>query len=470
MENFNLVIFGATGDLTKRRLIPALYNLLKEKHLQNYLSVCIGRKEWNNEEFREYLYEFIKTNIKDLDEKTWNELKNRIYYYKTDFNDEKGMSGLKKYLEELENKHKIKHNRLYYMATMPENYENIIDSIKKNKLGEEKDGYKRLIIEKPFGYDIKTATKLNELITRSFREEQIYRIDHYLGKETVSNILLFRFTNTIFDPIWNNKYIDHAQIIVSESLGVENRGNYYDNSGVIRDMIQNHLMQILTLITIDCPGKLEANSIRREKLEIIKSIDKKELENNIVLGQYENYKKELNVDPKSITPTFAALKVNINNTRWKGVPFYLRTGKKLGRKEAYVYIKFKDIRCFTDDRLPLKSNEIVIHIQPESDIDIRFNTKKPGLKLDTQKVDLKFSYKNIFGYNTIEAYEKLFSDASEGDLSNFTSWEETKESWKVVDNLLNMKKLYTYKQNSNGPKESDELIRKNNREWFRNGV
>ena len=467
MENFNLVIFGATGDLTKRRLIPALYNLLKEKRLQNYLSVCIGRKDLNNDEFREYLYEFIKTNIKNFDEKNWNELKNKIYYYKTDFNDEKGMGGLKKYLEELENKHNIKHNRLYYMATMPENYEHIINSIKKNKLGEEKNGYKRLIIEKPFGYDIKTATKLNELITKSFKEEQIYRIDHYLGKETVSNILLFRFTNTIFDPIWNNKYIDHVQIIVSENLGVENRGNYYDNSGVIRDMIQNHLIQILTLITIDCPGKLEAEPIRKEKLEIIKSI---EIEKDIVLGQYKGYRKELNVNPESKTPTFIALKLNINNNRWKGVPFYLRTGKKLTRKEAYIYIKFKDIRCFTDERLPLKSNEIIMHIQPENDIEIRFNTKKPGIKLDTQKVDLRFNYMNTFGYNTIEAYEKLYSDASNGDLSNFTSWEETKESWKIVDKLLGIKKLYEYKQNSSGPKESDEMIRKDKREWFKNIV
>ena len=464
MKNFSLVVFGATGDLTKRKLIPALYHLLKTNNLQDYVIVCIGRRPWNDRQYQDYVKEFIKAHLKSFNEDIWKSLCSRIFYFESEFNDSKKISGLSKFLSSLEKKYKIDSNRLYYMATMPENYDAVIKAIKKFKLHLEVNGFRRIILEKPFGYDLKSAEKLNKVVMQTFKENQVYRIDHYLGKETVGNILVFRFTNTIFDPVWNSKYIDSIQITTAEDISIEDRGNYYDKAGVVRDFVQNHIMQLLCLVTMDCTGNFGSEAIRREKVELLKAVDHKSMK--FILGQYEGYRNEKNVAPDSSTPTFIALKLFINNSRWKNVPIYIRTGKKLREKTSLIHINFKDERCILDDKLMLESNDLTIKIQPEQDIIIRFNAKKPGLKLDTQKVKMEFCYECEFGIGNLEAYEKLLNDAVNGDMSLFTSWEETRLSWIVVDSLLKKKNILFYKPSSWGPKEADALIKKDGRVWF----
>ena len=258
-DDFNFVIFGATGDLTKRKLIPALYNLYKNKSLgENFIVTCIARKDFDNENYLEELKKFYKKNFKNLDEKIWNNLASHIYYFRSEFNDESRLYVLSNFLSNMEKKHGLKENRIYYFATMPENYQNLINFIRQYKLNNQKEGWKRIVIEKPFGSSLNTAKNLNKILKKAFDEKQIFRIDHYLGKETIENILVFRFTNTIFEPVWNRNYIDHIQITVAEDIDIQNRGSYYDKAGAVRDMMQNHLLQILNMVTMDCPGVFDA--------------------------------------------------------------------------------------------------------------------------------------------------------------------------------------------------------------------
>lgn len=461
--NFNFVIFGATGDLTKRKLIPALYNLYKNKYINDFLITCIARKDYTNESFADELKTFYKKDLmKKLDEKLWVKFAKKIHYYRTDFDNLKNICGLDLFFSNIEKINKIKANRLYYLATLPQNYELIINSIKKCSLDNEKDGWKRLIIEKPFGSSLESAKRLNKILREAFREDQIFRIDHYLSKETLNNLLIFRFANTIFEPIWSNRYIDHVQITVAEDLGVLDRGAYYDKSGAIRDMLQNHLLQILTMVAMECPGEFVASRIRERKVDVLKSVKV----DNFILGQYQGYRNEQNVEKNSNTETYVSLKLFINNSNWKGVPFYIRTGKKMKKKSAFIYIKFKEIRCITDKRLNMFPNELIIQIQPEQNIYFYINSKVPGLDLGIAKVKLDFCYECVYGSNTLEAYEKMISEAVKGDLSLFTSWEESKVAWKIVDNILSKnKKVSFYKQVTYGPDESDELLKKDGREW-----
>jgi len=463
-NDVHFVIFGATGDLTKRKLIPAIYNLFKNKQIaDNFLITCIGRREYTTNKFIEELKEFYKKNFKNFEEESWNKVMFKLQYYQGDFNDKKKMSELKDVLKNYEKKNNLKSNRIYYLSTSPEKYQSILDAIKTNHLNDQKSGWKKIVIEKPFGYDLKSAKKLNTKIKKVFSEDQIYRLDHYLGKETLNNFLIFRFANTLFEPVWNNKYIDHVQITVAEDLGIEERGEYYDTSGALRDMVQSHLLQMLTFVTMDCPGVFNTENIRREKINILKKVKI----SDVVLGQYVGYRDEKGVDKNSKTASFTALKFFINNERWKGVPFYIRTGKKLQKKMALIYIKFKDVRCMTDERLKMNPNELIIQIQPEKHMQLHLNSKKPGLNLEIAKVTMDFCYECIYGNTTPESYEKLISDAIRGDLSLFTSSEEVFASWKIIDKIIkNKPQILKYKQGSWGPKNADELIKKDKNEWY----
>jgi len=465
-DDFNFVIFGATGDLTKRKLIPALYNLYKNKSLgENFIVTCIARKDFDNENYLEELKKFYKKNFKNLDEKIWNNLASHIYYFRSEFNDESRLYVLSNFLSNMEKKHGLKENRIYYFATMPENYQNLINFIRQYKLNNQKEGWKRIVIEKPFGSSLNTAKNLNKILKKAFDEKQIFRIDHYLGKETIENILVFRFTNTIFEPVWNRNYIDHIQITVAEDIDIQNRGSYYDKAGAVRDMMQNHLLQILNMVTMDCPGVFDAENMRREKTRLLEKIKVEDF----AFGQYEGYRTEEKVNQNSNTETFAALKLFINNSRWKGVPFYIRTGKKLKKQMALVYIKFRDLRCIANQRLNMSSNELIIQIQPEHHIYIHFNIKKPGLTMEVGRVNMDFCYECIYG-NTAESYEKLIVDMMEGNLTQFTSWEETKNAWKIVDPVIKklqaVNNLEVYKSGSWGPATAEILINKYKRSWY----
>ncbi len=448
MESYSIVIFGATGDLAKRKLLPALYELSKENI--PFILTLVGRKPYTTEEYMQEAKTFIEKEVRKVENNGWNDFTKKITYFKAEF-ESKEINKLQSFLKKQEQQKNIQANRIYYLATMPEHFPSILKTIKKQKMDTEKEGFKRIVFEKPFGSDLKSATTLNNLIKKSFKEIQVYRTDHYLTKETIENILVFRCSNTFFDPIWNKKYIDHIEITVAEDMGIESRGKYYDKAGVIRDMIQNHLLQILTLITMECPKSFERTDIQKEKINILKKIKI----TKSMLGQYNSYKREPDVKQNSTTPTYIAIEAKINNPRWKNIPCYLRTGKKLKRKTAFVYIKLKE------NKMTKEPNEIVMHIQPEQDIVLYFNTKKPGSKLEITKAKLEFCYQCLFGPKTIESYQKLITNAIHGDQSNTTSWEETKAAWKIVAPILKQQATETYQEGSWGPNTTKIL-----KDWF----
>ncbi|HLC58760.1 MAG TPA: glucose-6-phosphate dehydrogenase [Candidatus Nanoarchaeia archaeon] len=450
IEDFNFVIFGATGDLTKRKLVPALYDLYKNKHINdNFLITFVARRDYTTKTFVDELKEFFnKVLKKKVDEKIWKKFTSKMFYYRTDFDYTLKMSELPEALSSFEKKHKIKENRIYYLSTLPSNYELIVKSIGKNKLNDIKHGWKKIVVEKPFGNDLKSAKKLNSTITKVFNENEVYRIDHYLTKETLNKFLSFRFNYSKFEKYFNNEYIEHAQITVAEDIGIEDRGPYYDKAGTLRDFLQNHLMQILTMITIYNPKN---SNIKKEKLTILKNVNIA----NFVLGQYEGYRNERGVDLNSNRDTFSAVKLFVNHMVWKEVPFYLRTGKNLKKKIALIYIKFKD-----DIHLgkKLKSDELVIQIQPEKDIYFIVNKSK-------HLINLKFKNEKL------DAHEKLILECIKGNQDWFVSAEETFEGWRIVDPITklvdkNKVKVQIYDKKTWGPDTADQLIEKDRFEWF----
>lgn len=458
-----LTIFGATGDLNKRLLIPALYNLfLKGKIQDNVPIICVARKNYTKQQFLKAITP--KTFIKNYNEKDFSKFSNLIHYLQLDFANE-DYSSLVDYLSKVDKKHKCHGNRLFYLATPPSLFPTVSKNIKNSNLLKGK-GWKRVVFEKPFGYDLKSARNLNKHISKLFKENQIYRIDHFLGKELVQNIIVSKFANSIFKNIWNNKHIDHVQIIADEKLGVGTRGRYYNEAGAIRDMIQNHVLQMMSLVAMSEPKSLKADDIRSKKAEVIRLI--KPLSNqDVVIGQYNNYKKEKDVPKTSSTETFAAVKMFLNNKDWEGVPFYLRSGKKL--KERYVEINFvfKDTSCEMFDTKNCPQNVFSIRIQPDEGIAIMFNSKIPS-SLQLYPVAMEFCHSCEFGVNTPSAYERLLNDVLIGDQTLFTSWKEVEASWKIIDQIEKIasnKKLEIYNEGSKGPKCADDLIKKNGK-WI----
>jgi len=480
-----IIIFGATGDLTNRKLLPALYKLEFEKFLhKDSKIIAFARKPKDNEQFRKDSLKSIKNFSKfQIDSKVWKRLSSKIFYHKSEFGDIKGFNRLKSLISKICSK-KAGCNKVFYLAAPPSSFNGITHNIKKSGLAVS-SGWNRVVFEKPFGHDLKSAKKLNDVIENTFNENEIYRIDHYLGKELVQNLLVLRFANSIFDPIWNKKYIDHVQITVAEDMGIETRGNYYEKSGALNDIVQNHMMQLVALTAMEPPVRLDAEDIREEKIKVLRSIRSftpKEVGNIAVNGQYGSgdingrnvnaYRTEEKVDKKSNTETFVALKLNIDNWRWAGVPFYLRTGKRLKERVAEINIIFKQNPgiLFNKHVEGIEPNMLIVRIQPEEGISLQFSAKIPGKKMIVDNVRMDFCHECTFGSNTPDAYERLLYDIIFGDQTLFTGWDMVEHSWKIVENISKAWKNKTvsiYKAGSWGPKEADELIEKDGRKWYK---
>lgn len=441
MENFTIVVFGATGDLAQKKLFPAVYNLMKTSDIS---LIGVGRKQKSPEEFREAFQSSI-ARFSDVNNDSVN-------YHVMDYDSDESYKQLNELMEKTN-----KQNTIFYFAIPPEQLGKIASKIKANV---KNSGWKRLVIEKPFGTDMKSADEINKTLTRSFTEDEIFRIDHYLGKSLVDNILTLRFGNDVFEPLWNRQFIDHVQITVSEKTGVENRGAYYDSVGAMKDMVQSHLLQMLSLIGMEMPVSLEADDIKDEKVKVLRLLDCDKL----VLGQYDkgeidglpvqSYRDENNIASNSNVETFAALKLGIKNRRWRNVPFYLRTGKRLKENYAKIFIQFRHF----SDLFFNEPNSITINIQPKQSISLGFNFK--GESLHPAKMEfIEENYK--------EAYEKLLKDVMKNDHSLSTRWDEIKHSWKFIDQIVTtaIRNFPNYDSGSMGPKEADEIIKNDGREW-----
>jgi len=490
-----MIIFGATGDLTKRKLFPALYNLAKEKFLpENFAIIGVGRQEMPSEDFRKSALEILKECANhSTDENILKWFEERTFYTGGDFDeDTKLFSDLKDLLAEVCRKFSIPENYFYYLATPPDLFAKVTEKVCRNGMGAESNGnWRRFIYEKPFGRDLESARALNAQLLKLLDEKQIYRIDHYLGKETVQNILVFRFGNSIFEPIWNRNYVDHVQITVAESIGIEKRGNYYDAAGALRDMIPNHIFQLITLTAMEPPVSFEADAVRDEQAKILQAIqpfNEEDVLRKSVRGQYDAgeignekslaYRSEVNVAPDSNTETYAALKISIDNWRWADVPFYVRTGKRLPAKHSDIVIQFKraPFVLFRDTSIErLTTNRIVVHIQPDEGITLHFGAKIPGPVVNMGAVDMDFNYVDHFGEQMSTGYERLLFDCMIGDATLFQRADMVEASWKIVSPILDVwqaipaRAFPNYKAGTWGPKESDELIARDGRAW-RNAV
>ncbi|MCY7345561.1 MAG: glucose-6-phosphate dehydrogenase [Pyrinomonadaceae bacterium] len=486
-----MVIFGATGDLTKRKLFPALYNLAKEKFLpENFAIIGVGRQELEIADFRNKIIADLKEFIGGApDEKMLEWFEQRIYYTGGDFDDDKKLfKDIKALLGEVCAAHRIPENYFYYLATPPQLFANVAGKIDKNGLGKEENGkWRRFIFEKPFGRDIESAKKLNYELGEILTEKQIYRIDHYLGKETVQNILVFRFGNSIFEPIWNRNFIDHVQITVAEKLGVESRGGYYDTAGALRDMIPNHIFQLITLTAMEPPVSFEADAVRDEQSKILHAIQPfapEDVLHKAVRGQYgagdideknlAAYRSEEQVNPQSNTETFAALKLSIDNWRWAGVPFYIRTGKRLPAKRTDITIQFKKapLLLFRDTSVEkLTTNRLVIHVQPDEGITLHFGAKVPGPIVNMGEVDMDFNYVDHFGEQISTGYERLLYDCMTGDATLFQRADMVEASWQIVSPILDVwqaipaRDFPNYESGGWGPADADELLNRDGRRW-----
>lgn len=484
-----LVIFGGTGDLTHRKLLPAIYNLKHSGKLpENFAVVSIGRKEISHEEYRDQAYKSIKSfsRFKVIDEDLWKDIAGRIYYKRFEFEDSQGYEDLKEFLNGLDNSYNTHGNRLFYLAVAPEYFGLITDELNKQRMVVNESSWQRLIIEKPFGRDLSSAQKLNRKIKLVFGEDNTYRIDHYLGKEMIQSLMVLRFANSIFEPLWNNKYIDNIQISSSEMVGVENRGGYYEHSGALKDMVQNHMLQLLTLTAMEPPVDLNSFSIRDEKIKILRSLEEitpDKIKHDIIRGQYgegtinnrrvAGYRQEEKVSPNSNTETFVALMLHVENFRWAGVPFYIRTGKRMKTKSTEIVVQFKSIPkiLYSREFSNLNPNLLVIGVQPREGIYFKFNTKRPGTENFIMPVDMDFCQSCQFESNTPEAYERLLFEVMNGDNTLFTSWDEVEYSWKFVDTISSQWNdsnfsLPDYESGSFGPKEAEYLLRRDNRHWW----
>lgn len=489
-----MVIFGATGDLTKRKLFPALYYLALEGFLpDNFAIIGVGRQELSGASFRKQILADLKKFVgKGINNKLVKWFEERTYYTGGDFDDDKALfSDIKNLLEEASKTHNIPANYFYYMAIPPFLFANVANKIVENGLGKEEEGnWHRFIFEKPFGRDLESAKNLNSDLLEILDENQIYRIDHYLGKETVQNILVFRFGNSIFEPIWNRNYVDHVQITVAEHLGVETRGGYYDKAGALRDMVPNHIFQLITLTAMEPPVSFEANAVRDEQAKIlcaIKPYTPEEVITETVRGQYgkgeingekvEAYRNEQGVPTDSNTATYVALKLSIDNWRWAGVPFYIRTGKRLPKKHTTITVHFKKAPFMLFEDTPIEkltSNFIVLHIQPDEGITLHFGAKVPGPLVKMGSVNMDFDYADHFDEQVSTGYERLLYDCMIGDATLFQRADMVEASWRIVSPVLDVweaipaRGFPNYAAGSWGPREADELLEKDGRKWKNN--
>jgi glucose-6-phosphate 1-dehydrogenase len=467
---FILVIFGATGDLAQNKLMPSLFALFKENLLpKNFSIVGFSRREFAIEDFHKY-FEDVK------EDPRWADFAKHLLYQSGNFEDVAAYQSLENSLEEIDSKTDDCSTRFFYLATPPQHYETILDNLVKTKLSGNCDvndkNWTRIIIEKPFGKDLETAIHLDKKLAEIFEEKQIFRVDHYLGKETVQNMLAFRFANGIFEPVWNNKFIDHVQITFAEEGGIGSRGRFFDGVGMLRDVTQNHMMQLLAAVAMDQPKSFTKEDLRDERAKVIESLKLADGE-SVVKGQYEDYKSEENVAPNSVTETFVGLKLFVETDRFKRIPFYIRAGKKMPKEVVEIsvvftqtcHILFKEFGC------PEIGNVITFRIQPNEGISLRFIAKKPGARLGLDSVDMKFNYKESFGTSGLEAYQRVLLDIFAGDQMLFNRSDELESSWKLITEILKQwesekGKIQIYKQGTWGPREADELIEKDGRKWL----
>ena len=480
-DNNCIVIFGASGDLTHRKLIPALYNLYKIGRLSENFSVLgVARSDLNDETFREKMREALIHNEETTPE-TLDAFCSHLYYQAVNTSNAQDYGKLVPRLDDLHDKYKTCGNTLYYMSTPPSLYGVIPECLAAHGLNTEEYGWKRIIVEKPFGYDEKTAQALDIQIHRFFEEHQIYRIDHYLGKETVQNLLVLRFSNGWFEPLWNRNFIDYVEITGAESIGVEERGGYYDGSGAMRDMFQNHLLQVLAMVAMEPPAIINANSMRDEVAKVMHSLrplTAEDMEHNLVLGQYtaseingkmaKGYLEEKGVPADSRTETYIALRCEIENWRWAGVPFYVRTGKRLPARVTEIVIHFKTTPhpVFSQNA---PENKLIIRIQPDEAISMRFGLKKPGAGFEAKEVSMDFRYADLAGAQVLTAYERLLLDAMKGDATLFARTDAVHAAWKFVQPILDYKanggRIHEYEAGTWGPVAADKLIAKQGKVW-----
>ncbi len=470
-----IIIFGASGDLTRRKLIPSLFNLCRKDRIpQPYKIVGSGGTEYTDQQFRAHLLEGAREFAGfTFTEPEWASFSQHLFYKHANYTDPDEFIELEKHLTMLEGGPA---NRLYYMAIPPKLFPVVIENLSRTGQLEEVQGWRRVVLEKPFGIDLASAKELNSQVHHSLNEQQIYRIDHYLGKETVQNILFTRFANTIFEPIWNRNYVDHVEITVSEQVGLEHRAGFYDGVGVLRDVVQNHLLQLLTLVAMEPPASFFANHLRNEKVKVLSAIQPmtpEQVNTNTVRAQYRGYRQEPQVKPNSNTATYAALRLYINNWRWKGVPFYLRSGKCLAQKQSQIIIQFKEPPLAMFPMQTMKPNMLVLYLQPDEGIHLRFEAKAPDTVSETRSVDMEFHYAQAFGPTSIpEAYERLLLDALQGDASLFTRADEVEAAWGLIDPILQTWEqhqsppLAFYRPGSWGPHEADILISRDGRHWL----
>jgi glucose-6-phosphate 1-dehydrogenase len=487
-----VVIFGATGDLTRRKLIPALFSLyLQGLSPAKFAIIGFARRPWSDDYFREHMrsavLEHSSASASNLG--AWETFARSLSYVQSSFGDADGYLRLKERIAEFSAANGVPRNAVFYLATPPSEYAAVIGNLGASGLADEDGGWRRIIIEKPVGTDRASARELNSHVRGVFPESRVYRIDHFLGKETVQNILVFRFANSIFEPLWNTKYVDHVQITVAESVGVEGRGAFFDRAGIVRDLMQNHQLQLLTLTAMEPPSSVDADAVRAEKVKVLQAVrplSGEDLVKSVVRGQYAagssqgahvpGYLDEPDVAPDSGTETFAAARLMVDNWRWAGVPFYLRVGKRLPKKVTEICLQFKAVPGIlfgAGHRREMTPNLLVMRIQPDEGISLRFTCKEPGPSMSLQQVRMEFHYGASFGAPSPEAYERLLLDAAIGEQSLFAREDEVDAAWRIVDPMLahwaehGREGLSSYRAGAWGPAESLDLLRRDGRRWRR---
>jgi len=488
-EPCTVILFGASGDLAKRKVIPAMYDLAIHKALgARYAIVGFSRTAMTDDSFRATIGDAAKSisEVGPIDPQQWSDFASNLYYSQGDYGKSESYAELAKRLKEISESKNLGGNRLFYLSTPPEVYEDIIEQIGKAGLNKPAtpNSWVRIIIEKPFGRDLASAKELNQKVLQVFEEKQIYRIDHYLGKDTVQNLLVLRFGNGIFEPLWNRNYVDHVQITAGETLGVERRGGFYETTGALRDMIQSHVLQLTSLVAVEPPAAFDANSVRNEKLKVLQSIRPFNIDmmaQSVVRGQYgagkigdkdvPGYRHEQGVAANSHTETFVAAKVLIDNWRWAGVPFYLRTGKRLAKRSTEIVIEFRNAPHMVFRDKGIEPNRLILNIQPDEGISISFGAKRPGTEMNIGNVTMKFSYQEGFGEPTRSAYATLVNDCLRGDATLFDRGDNVEAAWSLVDPILEVwsatrsASVPQYASGSWGPRESDKLIESDGRHW-----
>jgi glucose-6-phosphate 1-dehydrogenase len=477
-----LVIFGASGDLTQRKLFPALYSLAFRRLLpERFAVVGIARTEEADDAFRERMKEAVRKYSRDeLRDDVWETLADGMRYIAADFSDEAGLDRLAETVNELDEERGTAGNRVFYLAIPPNAFETVVRAVGKRRSS--RGGWTRLIVEKPFGHDLASARKLNSVIEKQFKENEVFRIDHYLGKETVQNMLALRFANGIFEPIWNRQFVDHVQITVAESMGIEGRAAYYEQAGAIRDIFQNHLLQLLAITAMEPPIDFTADSVRNEKVKVLRAMHTPGPK-SVVRGQYgrgfiegeevRGYREEEGVDPQSMTETYVAAKLFVDNWRWADTPFYVRMGKRLPRRETTIAIEFKRAPHPPFEELAaegLRPNVLLVHVQPDEGVSLAIGAKVPGQGLTIRTVHMDFLYGGAFRTGLPEAYERLILDAMLGDATLFTRIDEVEEQWSLVDAIVaawarDRPAFPNYPAGTWGPPSADELLKRDGRSW-----